>query len=77
MGVALSNQFWRRFPFTKTGDIGSFGKAFMELKELGLIDRIPRMAIVNATGAATLTELFNDKNLRWNDGNIDQAVINA
>jgi threonine synthase len=47
----------------------------MELKELGLIDRVPQLAVINATGANTLTELYNDKGLRWNDGHVDQKTI--
>ena len=31
----------------------AFGKAFIELKELGLIDRVPRLAVINAAGART------------------------
>ena len=30
----------------------------MELKRLGLIDRVPRLAVINASGADTLYELF-------------------
>jgi threonine synthase len=33
------------------------------------------MAIINATGADTLTELVNNKKLTWNDGRVDQAII--
>ncbi len=57
------------------GNSSSFGKAFMELKELGLIDRVPRLAIINAAGANTLTELVNDHKLRWNGGSTDDAQI--
>src|SRR3989339_1552721 len=66
---------WIVVPGGNLGNSSSFGKAFMELKQLGLIDRIPRLAIVNATGADTLTELVNVKNLKWNDGNTDQSII--
>jgi len=34
------------------------------------------MAIINATGADTLTELVNNKKLVWNDGRVNQAIIN-
>jgi threonine synthase len=68
---------WIVVPGGNLGNSSSFGKAFGELKELGLIDRIPRMAIVNATGARTLTDLYNDKNLRWNGGKVDQSLIDA
>jgi len=33
------------------------------------------MAIINATGADTLTDLVNNKKLVWNDSRVDQAII--
>lgn len=57
------------------GNSSAFGKAFSELKELGLIEKVPRLAVINADGARTLTDLFNDKKLRWNGGDVDQSVI--
>ncbi|MCA9013906.1 MAG: pyridoxal-phosphate dependent enzyme, partial [Planctomycetaceae bacterium] len=50
------------------------GKAFMELKALGLIDRIPRLAIINAHGANTLYQLYEQEGLRWNGGNYDRTA---
>jgi threonine synthase len=66
---------WIVVPGGNLGNSSAFGKAFDELKQLGLIDRIPRMAIINATGADTLTNLVNNKNLLWNDGRVNQATI--
>jgi threonine synthase len=66
---------WIVVPGGNLGNSSAFGKAFLELKQLGLIERIPRMAIINATGADTLTELVNSKKLCWNNGKVDQAVI--
>jgi threonine synthase len=68
---------WIVVPGGNLGNSSSFGKAFMELKQLGLIDRVPRLAIINAAGANTLTELVNDHKLRWNNSHIDNAKINA
>lgn len=68
---------WIVVPGGNLGNSSAFGKAFMELKELGLIDRVPRLAVINAAGANTLYHLFTEKKLRWNDGNVDQAVIDA
>ena len=31
--------------------------------------------MINASGANTLTELVNDKGLRWNNGNVNQQII--
>ena len=68
---------WIVAPGGNLGNSSAFGKAFMELKELGLIDRVPRLAIINATGANTLYRLFTEKGLRWNAGKVDHAVIDA
>ena len=62
-------------PGGNLGNSSAFGKAFYELKQLGLIDRIPRMAVVNAAGASTLSDLVNKKKLTWNDGRVNQRII--
>ena len=41
---------WVVVPGGNLGNSSAFGKAFSELKLLGLIDRIPRLAIINAAG---------------------------
>ena len=66
---------WIVVPGGNLGNSSAFGKAFLELRQLGLIDRIPRMAIINATGADTLTDLVNNKKLSWNDGKVDRGII--
>jgi threonine synthase len=66
---------WIVVPGGNLGNSSAFGKAFAELKQLGLIDRVPRMAIINATGADTLTDLVNNKKLAWNGGNVNQKII--
>lgn len=59
---------WIAVPGGNLGNSSAFGKAFYELHSLGLIDRIPRLAVINATGANTLYELVERRGLRWNDG---------
>ena len=66
---------WIVVPGGNLGNSSSFGKAFMELKHLGLINKVPRLAVINAAGADTLSFLYNEKKLRWNDGRIDQSII--
>jgi threonine synthase len=66
---------WIVVPGGNLGNSSAFGKAFAELKQLGLIDRVPRMAIINATGADTLTDLVNNKKLAWNGGRVNQKII--
>jgi len=59
---------WVVVPGGNLGNSSAFGKAFHELKELGLIDRIPRLAVINAAGASTLYNLVERQGLRWNGG---------
>jgi threonine synthase len=67
---------WIVVPGGNLGNSSAFGKAFHELYELGLIDRVPRLAVINAAGANTLYELYERRGLRWNGGHPDAAIIN-
>ena len=67
---------WIVVPGGNLGNSSAFGKAFVELKMLGLIDRLPRLAVINAAGADTLFELYEHRGLRWNGGKGDMAVAN-
>ncbi len=67
---------WIVVPGGNLGNSSAFGKAFYELHELGLIDRIPRLAVINATGANTLYQLYEHRGLRWNGGRPDASIIN-
>jgi threonine synthase len=66
---------WIVVPGGNLGNSSAFGKAFVELHQLGLIDRIPRMAVINAEGADTLDRLYNEAGLRWNKGHVDHAAV--
>jgi len=66
---------WIVVPGGNLGNSSAFGKAFDELHQLGLIDRIPRMAVINAEGADTLDRLYNGVGLRWNKGHVDHAAV--
>jgi len=66
---------WIVVPGGNLGNSSAFGKAFGELKDLGLIDRVPRLAVINAAGADTLDRLVNRKKLRWNGGRYDKAAL--
>ncbi|MEQ8208343.1 MAG: threonine synthase [Lacipirellulaceae bacterium] len=66
---------WIVVPGGNLGNSSSFGKAFHELHQLGLIDRIPRLAVINALGANTLHELYEKRGLRWNKGKPDVSII--
>lgn len=65
---------WIVVPGGNLGNSSAFGKAFMEMKKLGLIDRVPRLAVINAGGADTLYQLFERRNLRWDDGQPDMTI---
>ena len=66
---------WIVYPGGALGNISSCGKALIELYQWGWIQKIPRIAVVNAEGANTLYELVNGKfentNLHWNEGKPD------
>ena len=66
---------WIVVPGGNLGNSSAFGKAFIELKQLGLIDRMPRLAVINAEGANTLFRLYEQDGLRWNDGRPDESLI--
>jgi threonine synthase len=66
---------WIVVPGGNLGNTSAFGKAWIELKELGLVSRLPRLAVVNAKGACTLSELYNRRGVRWNGGNWDRAAV--
>lgn len=66
---------WIIVPGGNLGNGSAFGKAFAELRELGLIDRIPRLAIINAAGANTLCQLVNEHSVRYNGGRVDTNRI--
>ncbi|WP_164103477.1 threonine synthase [Candidatus Laterigemmans baculatus] len=68
---------WIVVPGGNLGNSSAFGKAFMELKQHGLIDRVPRLAVINASGADTLHELVERRGVRWNSGNVDMDPIRA
>ena len=52
---------WIVVPGGNLGNSSAFGKAFYELHQLGLIDRIPRLAVINAGGARTLYDLVGSQ----------------
>jgi len=66
---------WIIVPGGNLGNSSAFGKAFEELYQLGLIKRIPNIAIINASGANTLYDMVEHKGIRWNKGNVDNEKI--
>ncbi|MEI7683936.1 MAG: threonine synthase [Planctomycetota bacterium] len=66
---------WIVVPGGNLGNSSAFGKAFIELADLGLIQRIPKLAIINAAGANTFYQLYEKHGLRWNNGQPDKTLI--
>src|SRR4051794_12490292 len=59
---------WIVVPGGNLGNVSAFGKAYIELKELGLVEKTPRFAVINAAGANTFFQLHEKHALRWNGG---------
>lgn len=68
---------WVIVPGGNLGNTSAFGKAFIELRELGLVNHLPRLAVINAAGANTLYELFEREHIRYNGGRCDWARVEA
>lgn len=55
---------WIVVPGGNLGNTSAFGKALVEMKEMGFIDRLPRLAVIQAEGAAPFAHAaatgFND-----------------
>jgi len=51
---------WLVLPGGNLGNASAFGKGFREARDLGLIDRIPKIAVIQAAGAAPFANVFRD-----------------
>src|SRR5258708_40341301 len=76
-GLAWEPPDWIVVPGGNLGNSSAFGKAFIELKHLGLIDRVSRLAVINAAGARTLDHLVGEHGLCWRDGSPDMELTRA
>src|SRR5256714_4632052 len=65
---------WVVVPGGNLGNVSAFGKAFIELADLGLLKRLPRLAVINAAGANTLYQLYEKLGLRWNGGSPEYSI---
>ncbi|MBN1807999.1 MAG: threonine synthase [Planctomycetes bacterium] len=68
---------WIIVPGGNLGNSSAFGKAYMELMDLGLVKRVPRLAVINAAGANTLTSIYNTVGVRWDKGRYDREKVDA
>ncbi|HHN47167.1 MAG TPA: pyridoxal-phosphate dependent enzyme [Planctomycetes bacterium] len=76
-GLGWEPPDWVIVPGGNLGNSSAFGKAFIELGELGLVKKIPRLAVINASGANTLSNIYNKLAVRWNGGRYDKGKING
>ena len=60
-------------PGGNMGNSSALGKGFEEMRSMGLIDRVPRLSIIQAEGAAPLARLFSS--LTQRDGEWDKSHI--
>lgn len=51
---------WIALPAGNLGNTSAFGKALREARALGLIDRVPRLAAIQASGASPFAQGFRD-----------------
>ncbi len=56
---------WIVVPGGNLGNCSAFAKCFAELHALGMIDRVPRLAVINASGARTLDRIVNELGVMW------------
>jgi threonine synthase len=66
---------WIVVPGGNLGNVSAFGKAFAELSDLGMLKRVPRLAVINAAGARTFHELHTRLGLRWNAAKPDGGIV--
>jgi threonine synthase len=63
-------------PGGNMGNSSALGKGFRELLDLGLVDRLPKLSIVQAQGAAPLARLFADLGAKESeDGSFPDAAL--
>jgi threonine synthase len=71
---------WLVYPGGALGNTASCGKCLMELYDWGWIKKVPRLVVVNSTGANTFYELvngeFEGQKLVWNGGNFNTNLLN-
>ena len=53
---------WIVLPGGALGNVSALGKGLREMRQIGLIDRLPRLAVIQAAGSAPFFEYFNREN---------------
>jgi threonine synthase len=52
---------WLALPAGNLGNVAAFGKALRELRDAGVVDRVPRILAVQAAGAAPFARSFEER----------------
>ncbi len=68
---------WIVVPAGNLGNTSAFGKALAEAKALGLIDRLPRLASVQAAGAAPFYRLFHNREAGYQPETSPETLASA
>jgi threonine synthase len=68
---------WVVVPGGNLGNCSAFAKAFRELADLGLVKRLPRLAVINAAGANTLYQLVERQGVHWDGGRAGKEKTEA
>ncbi|MBW7876758.1 MAG: threonine synthase, partial [Candidatus Cloacimonetes bacterium] len=68
---------WIVVPGGNLGNVSAFGKALMELRNWGVIDRLPRLAVVQAAKASPFVDYFNSGFLRFEACTVPETVATA
>lgn len=76
-GLGWEPPDWIICPGGNLGNSSAFGKAFVELQAHGLVKQVPRLAVINSTGADTLSRIVNDLDVRWLGGAYDREKVNG
>ncbi len=64
-------------PGGNLGNSSAFGKGLQELLQLGLLDRLPQITVVQAEGAAPFADLFQKHRNELRDGEIPSEIKNV
>ncbi|MDP2717523.1 MAG: pyridoxal-phosphate dependent enzyme, partial [Candidatus Micrarchaeota archaeon] len=68
---------WIVVPAGNVGNTSAFGKALLEAKKMGWIDRLPRLAAVQAQGANALYQTWSQKSDRLLEVQAPETIASA
>jgi len=68
---------WIVVPGGNLGNVSAFGKGLREMRDLGLIDRLPRLAVIQAEGAAPLYRMLHEAAASLTPVNHPQTLATA